>query len=53
MDIYGFNDKLTVIGEIESRLAPMNVRELERKFDLVLVKRNEPELLKDKTIYAI
>ena len=29
----------------------MNVRELERKLDLV--KRDEPELLKGKTIYAM
>jgi len=51
LDIYGSNDNLTVIGETKTRLASMNVRELERKLDPV--KRNEPELLKGKTIYAM
>jgi len=54
LDIYGSNDNLTVIGGIETRLAPRHVRELERKLDLL--KRNEPELLKGKiikTIYAM
>ena len=34
-----------------TRLAPRHVRELERKLDLV--RRNEPELLKGKTIKTI
>ena len=51
LDIYGSDDNLTVIGETKTRLAPRHVRELERKIDLV--KRNEPELLKGKTIKTI
>jgi len=51
LDIYGSNDNLTIIGGIETRLGPRHVRELERKLDLV--KKNEPELLKGKTIYAM
>ena len=52
MDIYGFNDNhLTIIGETKTRLAPRHLRELERKLDLV--KRDEPELLKGKTIYTM
>jgi len=34
-----------------TRLAPRHIRELERKLDLV--RRNEPELLKGKTIKTI
>ena len=51
LDIYGSDDNLTVIGETKTRLAPRHVRELERKIDMV--KRNEPELLKGKTIKTI
>jgi len=51
LDIYGSNDNPTVIGGIETSLAPRHVRELERKLELV--KRNEPELLKGKTIKTI
>ena len=51
LDIYGSDDNLTVIGEAKTRLAPRHVRDLERKIDLV--KRNEPELLKGKTIKTI
>jgi len=51
LDIYGSDGSLTVIGETKTRLAPRHVRELERKLDLV--KRNEPELLKGKTIKTI
>jgi len=48
LDIYGSNDNLTVIGGIGIRLDLRHVRELERKFDLV--RRNEPELLKGKSL---
>jgi len=51
LDIYGSNDNLTVIGGIETRLGPRHVRELKRKLNLV--KKNEPELLKGKTIKTI
>ena len=51
LDIYGSDGNLTVIGETKTRLAPRHVRELERKLDLV--KRNEPELLRGKTIKTI
>ena len=51
LDIYGSNDSLTVIGETKTRLAPRHLRERERKLDLV--KRDEPELLKGKTIYTM
>ena len=51
LDIYGSDDNITVIGETKTRLAPRHVKELERKIDMV--KRNEPELLKGKTIKTI
>ena len=51
LDIYGSDDNLTVIGETKTRLAPRHIRDLERKLDLV--KRNEPDLLRGKTIKTI
>ena len=51
LDIYGSDGNLTVIGETKTRLAPRHIRELERKLDLV--KRNEPDLLRGKTIKTI
>ena len=51
LDIYGSDGNLTVIGETKTRLAPRHIRDLERKLDLV--KRNEPELLRGKTIKTI
>lgn len=54
LDIYGFSDSITVIGETKTRLAPKHVRLLERKIEKI--KSQEPELLKGKivkTIYAL
>jgi len=51
LDIYGSDGNLTVIGETKTRLASRHVRELERKIDMV--KRNEPGLLRGKTIKTI